>query len=442
MTQLDYQGKRPGYYPSTWAVECGGSRRQKLVGSPGLDLQAGETLSSTSRDTGGWPVMFVQREPGELFLQGGAAQGSEGTPPFYRPDRGTHADNAGWLERVDPITLETLARSPNLPTGGHVWCGAVVVHQNGDLYTANGRFCHRLNASCEVIAERELPFDGPYNGLLIMTDGNLVMKNLGHRLDEPCVFSVLEPERLEPIGDPFVIDTPCMGRFSSDLCNEGEFIYTSTATNLLRLEYEAGHLSLDSSWNASYAIAGEDQSDAWDTSIGSDSIWLMDMGRPMPWRGPAAAPQRAFRFSLADASERDVIDEIGLPNAWNPGPPLYDPERKILILYDTLNGGVVAMQYHGPGNLSLLWRKEFRNTVQMMLYADTGELVLEDSPHPFPMPEQREGHVVVVDIETGLERGRAPIGASAAMGMFLCPGFGRDFYVASGWGTVARIFVA
>ncbi len=146
------------------------------------------------------------------------------------------------------------------------------------------------------------------------------MKNLGHREGETCYFSVLEPEGLEPVADAFVIDTPCMGRFSSDLTDKGEFIYTSSASDLLRLRYEEGLLSLDPSWRASYSIEGEDQSDAWDTTIGSDSVWLMDMGRPMPWRGPAAAPQRAFRFSLEDAGERDVIDEFGAPNAWNPGP--------------------------------------------------------------------------------------------------------------------------
>ena len=34
------------------------------------------------------------------------------------------------------------------------------------------------------------------------------------------------------------------------------------------------------------------------------------------------------------------------------------------------------------------------------------------------------------------------LGATATMGMFLCPGFGRDFYAVSGWGPIARIFVA
>eukprot|EP01050_Picozoa_sp_SAG11_P046578 SAG11_NODE_23902_length_381_cov_1.177305_1_plen_110_part_10 len=85
----------------------------------------------------------------------------------------------GWLGRVEPSTLETLARSPDLPSGGHLWCGAAVAHANGDLYMVNGRYCHRLTPSCEVVAERMLPFDAPYNGLLVLSDGNLLMKNLG-----------------------------------------------------------------------------------------------------------------------------------------------------------------------------------------------------------------------------------------------------------------------
>lgn len=64
----------------------------------------------------------------------------------------------------------------------------------------------------------------------------------------------------------------------------------------------------------------------------------------------------------------------------DPGPPLYDPERRILVHYDTLGRTVVAHRYQAPGQLELLWKLRMRNSVQMMLYADTGELVLEDSP--------------------------------------------------------------
>ncbi len=438
MTKLDGDQKLAGYYPSVWPVECGGPRRQKLVSSPGLNLQRGERLASTIRQTGGWAVMFVRRGPGELFVQGGAGLGVGEFPPSYRAE----GDSGGWLERVDPVTLQTLARSPELPSGGHLWCGAVVVHENGDLYMVNGRYCHRLDEDCRVVAERELPVDAPYNGLLILSDGNLVMKNLGNDPSVPCRFSILEPERLEPVGEPFVIPEACMGRFSSDRTNGGEFLYVSNASDLFRLRYRDACLELDRDWRGSYDVPGEDQGDGWDTCIGSDSVWMMDMGRPPGWRGPAKGRQHAFRFSVDDASDRDVLLAFGLPGAFNPGPPLYDPERRILVAYDTLNSKVGAWLYEGPGALAPLWQNDFRSTVQMILYRDTGELVLEDSPGGLTSGAGApQGNAVVVDIETGAERGRAPIGAPAIMGMFLCPGFGRDFYAASIPGAIARIHV-
>ncbi len=186
MSGLDRSGAMPGYFPSAWPAECGGPRRQKGVSTPGLDLKPRERLASTIRDMGGWSVMLVQRGPGELFVQGGAGLGRGERAPHFRAS----GDSAGWLERIDPVTLETLARSPDLPSGGHLWCGAVVVHQNGDLYVTNGRYCHRLDEGCRVRAERELPVDAPYNGLLILSDGNLLMKSLGHDPAIPCQFSV------------------------------------------------------------------------------------------------------------------------------------------------------------------------------------------------------------------------------------------------------------
>jgi hypothetical protein len=164
VTGVDADGPIPGYWSSPWPGECGGPRRQKLSAAPGLDLRPDEQLVSTVRHTGAgrWPVMFVRREEGELFLQGS--------------HHGSRAD--GWLERVDPVTLEPVAASSMLPSGGHSWCGAVAVHENGDLYMVNGRYVHRLDRDCRVIAERELPLDAPHNGLVVLPDGNLVTKIL------------------------------------------------------------------------------------------------------------------------------------------------------------------------------------------------------------------------------------------------------------------------
>ncbi len=107
--------------------------------------------------------MMVWREPDELYLYG--------TAPIATPDP------KGWVERIDPQTLEPLARV-EIDTGGHIWCGAIAVHENGDLYAVNGRFLTRLNASLEIKGVLELPVDAPYNGLLILPDGSIAAKDM------------------------------------------------------------------------------------------------------------------------------------------------------------------------------------------------------------------------------------------------------------------------
>ena len=136
-----------------------------------------------------------------------------------------------------------------------------------------------------------------------------------------------------------------------------------------------------------------------------------------------------------------MIDTFEIPNAFNVGPPLYDADRRILVAYDMLNGKVGAWRYDSPGLFEPLWQHDWRCSVQMILYADTGELVLEDAAGVRHPGGPESSAVVVVDIETGVERGRATCGAPSLSGMFFCPGFERDLYSASLSGAIARIFV-
>ena len=231
-----------------------------------------------------------------------------------------------------------------------------------------------------------------------------------------------------------------MGRFSSDRSDEGEFIYTTTEKNIIRLNYINSNLVLDT-WKRSYEVTGEAQSDAWDTTIGDDRIWLMDMGRPPGWMRPGIAEQRAFGFSLTDESEKLVLANHNSPFAWNPGPPLFDPSRKILVHYDSFNGGVVAHYCPSVGETEQIWRIDAHNYLQMMVFKETGELVIENAELPPHFGGERvKAEAIVVNIETGEEISRANTGAPS-LGMFSSPGFSRDFYVASLLGTLARVFV-
>lgn len=471
MTQRDHASRLSGYYPSRWPAECAGPRRQKLVASPGLDLQPGETLKATHRVLGNqqWPVMLVQRAPGELYLQGGTRTGQREV-------------SFGWVYKIDPVTLETILESPRLPSGGHNWCGAATVHENGDIYVVNGCYCHRLSPDLDVLAERRLPVENAHNGHLILSDGNLCTKDIQNDPSKRSQFTVLDPE-LEVV-DRFELPENSVGRFSSDRSPECDFLYVTSPTKIYRLLYRDRKLSLDPTWVGSYDIPGEDQSFAWDSCVGSDSVWFQDMGegggvrdvlashpigtnrsrgpnlrrlaqvlRPFALLRPVgldrlllrrgllrrplhSAPQRVFRFSVHDAADRDVLVPFGIPGGGIFAPPLYDQDRRILVAFDSMNAKVGAWRYQEKGKFEELWVHDFRNTSQLTLYADTGELLVDD------VQPLRQWDAVVLDVETGAEKGRANTGCVMSGGMWYTPGFGRDFYTSTGSGGFARIYVA
>jgi hypothetical protein len=373
--------------------------------------------------------MFVRREDGELFLQGGH-HGSPGD---------------GWLERVDPVTLEPVAASPMLPSGGHSWCGAVAVHENGDLYMVNGRYMYRLDRECRVIAERELPLDAPYNGLLVLPDGNLVTKNLQREDDLLCTISVLDPERLEFVGQ-VVLPFPSMGRLCADRGDGDDAIYVASERRVHRLPYTDGELAVDEAWRADYSVDGADQSPAWDPCLGGGNLWIQDMGRPPGWRSSAAtAPLRVFRFPRQDPTRREVMVPFGDRSAFSPGPSLFDPDGHVLVAYDFANGRTGAWQWTEDHGFEHLWTKHVRSGNQPFVYRDTRELVTEDAAAGLPAlpdPPRINGDVVILDLDTGQEKGRATLGAPGGYGMFFCPGFHRDLYAVSLLGPVTRVAVA
>jgi len=85
-------------------------------------------------------------------------------------------------------------------------------------------------------------------------------------------------------------------------------------------------------------------------------------------------------------------------------------------------------------SLTPLWRKpDLGCASHMLLYPATGELVTNDY--------RRFGEeVVVLDIETGDERGRVRVGGLTQGVVFPSVGWGRDLYWCS-MGKLARVFV-
>lgn len=262
MTGIDRSGVHPGYWASPWAVECGGNRRQK-TSTASLGAAAGDATVTTVRN-GRWNVMVVRRDPGEWFLSGTMAA-FHGDPPF------------GWVQRLDPESLEPVAESPHLPCGDHVWCGSVAAHANGSLINVNGSYLHRLSPDCEVMAEAKLPADRAHNGLLVLSDGTVVTKDLRLAAHGESTITRLDPESLDLVHAPLVMPEGSMGRIAADVTIDGEFIYVPGTTKVFRIVVEADALVVDDDWQPEYR-SDETQGMAWDSCLSEGHAWIMDNG--------------------------------------------------------------------------------------------------------------------------------------------------------------------
>jgi len=422
-TGRDASGPIPGHYDSPWPAEDGGPRRQLVPRAPGLALGPGEKLAVTTRAVF-MANMVVLRGPGEVYLQGS-------TPPG--------PDCTSFVERVDPLTLDTLARSPDLPAGGQWWPGGIVAHANGSLYVTHGRFCHRLDRDLSVVASRELPRACAYNSLLVLSDGNLVMKNIVRDGSMLSYFSVLEPERLELAGAEVEIPEPSIARISKDASEGGEHVYVVGDHTIFRYRYERGALARDDGWSFRYRTAPDaEQSYGWDPVLAGGHAWFLDNGegnftQSFRGGGVASGPLHLVRVSLADARDAELFTPFGAPHGTIANPPLYDPGRRIVVAYDSANALIGAFRFAGPGRFTPLWRHAMGAANHFLLHPDTGEIVVND------FDEASGEHVVVLDVETGRERGRVALGSPVQSVVFQAPGFARDLYSCT-FTTLARVF--
>lgn len=437
MTALDRSTALPGYYESPWPVECGGNRRQKAsVG--GLYARGGTAAVTTRRDDR-WHVMAIRRAAGEVYL-GGTMPAWSGPEPY------------GWLQKIAPETLEPMVESPPLPAGDHVWCGAIAAHDNGDIYKVNGCYLHRLDPDCQVVAERRLPVDQAHNGLLILSDGSIVTKDLRLAGQGPSTVTRLTPDGLELLGPPLALPEGSMGRIASDITAEGEFIYIPGVEHVWRIRVETDRMTIDSEWSPKYRAEGGAQGLSWDGCLSGGSLWLMDNGdidslraiygthpngrfdapsnrlswrRPAPWQGA----QRLLKVSLDDG-EIDEIAPFGAPGGGIIAPPVHVPEHAMCIAWDSINGGLAGIE-DGPEGLRLAWRVDARPSMQPVVFPESGELVTNDF-------RDDGDHLIVVDIPSGEILDRVHTGSRVANGMFLTPGWARDIYYCSTY-AVARI---
>jgi hypothetical protein len=278
------------------------------------------------------------------------------------------------------------------------------------------------------------------------------MKDFDRAGVAPATLVLLDPDTLERRGT-VALPEAAIARLSAD----HEHLYVVGARSVMRLRDGA----LDPDWRFEYLQPGG--SYGWDPVIAGGHLWFMDNGAhefvtTMRGAGVAPGPVHLVRVALEDSGDHEIVEVCGLPRGAVTDPPLYDEARGIAVAYDSANGVVQAFRFDGA--LRPLWRRELSHAAHMILFGESGELVLHDYVGPawqrtragraigrrFTAPLHRRGlrraltrlsrdEVVVVDIETGEARGRAPVPTLMQSVVFPAPGFDRDLY----WCTMATI---
>ena len=341
---IDREKFQPGYFKSTWPVECGGNRRQKSSKGRLNAENAVAEVQTVSSDK--WNVMVIKRGAGEFYLGGTM-------PYFFGPEP------YGWVQKFDPITLETLSESPKLPCGGHVWCGAIAAHENGNIIKVNGNYMHSLDRNCGVVKETKLPIDRAHNGLLVLSDGTIVTKDCRLEGQGNSSITRLDPNTLETLDAPLSLPEGSMGRIASDLSSDGEFIFVPGIEKIWKIRVSKEGLEVEDDWAPRYRELNGNQGLAWDGCISDGYIWIMDNGdidsvrsiygvlpngrfneyQSLSWRSPAPwkGKQRLIRISLA-SGELNFIEPFAKDGGGIIAPPVNIPELNMCVAWDSING--------------------------------------------------------------------------------------------------------
>jgi hypothetical protein len=400
----------------SWSHEDGGPRRMQLAAG-GLHLAAGDRLDVTTRVA---PVttMAVAGPSGELYL----LRHTPGEPA------------TALVERLDPISLEPLATSVDLPAGP-VWPGGLGVAPDGGVHVVFGNHAHRLDADLAVTASCELPRAKPYNSFVPLADGHLVTKDFaGSRPSlpvpeaqrEPSELVVLDPMTLAVV-DALVLPEPSIARLSAD----GDTVVVVGDTSLLVVEWDGEHLALDAARTVRYRTQ-EGQGYGWDCVLVDGCAWFLDDGEgseayagTLRGKGVATVPLHLVRVDLAEGTLA-MVGVCGRPGGIVANPPVVDPRRGIAVGYDSGNGVLAAFDAE---TLEPRWRRDQDHGSHLVLYEDTGELVTGD-----------HADVVVLDVTTGEELARADAGMGMQSVLFPLPGWHRDVYVCTFMG-LSRVAV-
>ena len=413
------------YWKSSWSGEDGGPKRRQIATNVSIPrITNSKQLEVVSRDALAMTMPIVGPND-ELFLQ--------------RVMPGL--DSVAWVEKIDPLTLETIIQSEQL-AGGPMWPGGMAAHANGSLYVVFGNHAHRLSTDLSLIASTELPRVRPYNSFVILPSGHIATKDFSGPLPgqpngtpmDNTELLILDPEDLR-IVTRLELNEPSIARLSAD----GNNIYVVGDHSLIRVIWNGESLSVDEAFNARYRTL-EGQTFGWDTVITDDDAWFLDNGEGTQlftgsFRGVGISTAPLHLVRVNKQTGHVTLTEIcGLPNGIVANPPVVDMKRQIVVGFDSGNGVISGFDFD-EDSVTLRWSHEQNHACHMLLIPETGQIITADY-----RPELGCEQVVVLDITTGTEVARVSTTSPIQSAVFPAIGPRGDIYWCS-MTTITRISV-
>ena len=413
------------YWKSSWSGEDGGPKRRQIATNVSIPrITNSKQLEVVSRDALAMTMPIVGPND-ELFLQ--------------RVMPGL--DSVAWVEKIDPLTLETIIQSEQL-AGGPMWPGGMAAHANGSLYVVFGNHAHRLSTDLSLIASTELPRVRPYNSFVILPSGHIATKDFSGPLPgqpngtpmDNTELLILDPEELR-IVTRLELNEPSIARLSAD----GNNIYVVGDHSLIRVIWNGESLSVDEAFNARYRTL-EGQTFGWDTVITDDDAWFLDNGEGTQlftgsFRGVGISTAPLHLVRVNKQTGHVTLTEIcGLPNGIVANPPVVDMKRQIVVGFDSGNGVISGFDFD-EDSVTLRWSHEQNHACHMLLIPETGQIITADY-----RPELGCEQVVVLDITTGTEVARVSTTSPIQSAVFPAIGPRGDIYWCS-MTTITRISV-
>jgi hypothetical protein len=205
--------------------------------------------------------------------------------------------------------------------------------------------------------------------------------------------------------------------------------------------------------------------------IADEHVLWMDNGRnhtdrTMVGSGDDAGPVHLWWARRDDASAIRSVEISGLPYGTESNPPAWDPQGGVVVAYDAGNAVVRGFRLKGDEMVDLWRRDGLAHAGHLIVYPDTREVVVCDwrdvawmrgrGVRPFmrltgavavrSLAAQRASlrtgsdQLVVLDLDTGVDKARVDIPSPSQAFLFNAPGFGRDVYYQS-LTTIARVAV-